>query len=70
MTKLFDWCDTLSRPSTWPRWARRTYLLTLPISFPLLLVIISISVLVAFGLMLVVGLMVALFDVWRGHKNG
>lgn len=59
----FEWFN----PMSWPTWARRTFLLTLPISGPLYAIIV-----VGFAMLIVICGLAAIpfsifIEVWRGE---
>lgn len=56
--------NILSSPKTWPIWVRRAYLLTLPVSFPLLCITTVIGA-ISFGVIFVIlSGIVGISDLW------
>lgn len=53
---------------TWPTWARRTYLLTFPLSFLIQFAMVIIALIVLAVIMAVINMGIAFVAIWNGKK--
>lgn len=66
ITKLEDFFEkTMTTPKRWPKFMRRAYLLTLPISIPIWFVLVIISWVVLLVLFIIIEVANWVASVWR-----
>lgn len=65
MDKFMTFMDKVPDPHKWPRWLRRTAILTLPVSFPLYLLAGAVWLLLMLAMLVVCGTILAVAELWK-----